>query len=114
MEKLKEGSVWSYSEDGNDGKQYTFISRNGSKSKFAKKVQISDSPFVSGYTAERNSTVEPNLFLPTNKIVFTEPFFSKRYPNGGVVKMVKRKNVYVHLTDTDETIGFDYQTMKKV
>lgn len=75
---------------------------------------LTNPSILSSIWPEWNSPVEPNLFLPTNKIMFTEPLFLKKYPNGGVVKMVKRKTVYVLLTDTNQIIGFDYQTMKKV
>jgi hypothetical protein len=36
----------------------------------------------------------------------------KKYPNGGVVKIVKKKYVYLTLTDTKEVCGFDYNELK--
>lgn len=77
-------------------------------------TSLTDEKILSTLWPEWNEPIEPNLFLPTNQVVFKDPFFAKRYPNGGVVKKVARKTVYIHLTDTNETIGFDYQTLKKV
>lgn len=67
--------------------------------------------------SEWNEVVTVNDFEPTQRVVFTNDFFIKRYPNGGVVQSVSRKNVYIKLVDgkyAGQTIGFDYQTLKRV
>jgi hypothetical protein len=54
------------------------------------------------------------MFLPKDNVVFTQPLLIKKYPKGGVVTKVARKNVYIRLTDTNEVIGFDFQVLKKI
>lgn len=73
-----------------------------------------DPVVLSGLWAEWNEKVEDNTFLPNDNVRFNNNIFIKKYPNGGVVKLVKRKNVYILLADTNETIGFDYQFLTKV
>ena len=63
--------------------------------------------------AEWNEKVEENSFQVGDKVVFNHNLFIKKYPNGGVVESVKRKTVYILLTDTNETVGFDYQFLTK-
>jgi len=78
-------------------------------------LSLTDPKILSSLWSEWNESIEPNLFLPTNQVVFKESsLFTKRYPKGGIVKKVARKTVYIHLLDTNEIIGFDYQTLKKV
>jgi len=77
-------------------------------------TSLTDPKILSTLWAEWDEKVEQNMFLPTDKVVFTQPFFIKRYPKGGVVTKVARKNVYIRLTDTNEVIGFDFQVLKKV
>ena len=60
---------------------------------------------------EWNEKVEENLFLPGNNVEFNPGLFKKKYPNGGNVVQVKRKNVYIRLVDTNQVIGFDYQEL---
>jgi len=62
-----------------------------------------------------NDEVQKNDFKPTDKVKFIPTsLFAKKYPKGGVVKEVARKNVYISLADTGEVIGFDYLTLKKI
>lgn len=60
-----------------------------------------------------NEEVKPNNFVKDDKVKFIIPVFSKRYPNGGTVVKVSRKNVFLRLVDTNQVIGFDYNTMVK-
>lgn len=60
-----------------------------------------------------NDKVQENLFLPNDKVKFNESLFIKKYPNGGVVTKVAKKYVYLKLADTNEVIGFDYNTLVK-
>lgn len=60
-----------------------------------------------------NEEVKPNNFVITDKVKFIIPTFIKKYPNGGTVVKVAKKYVYIRLSDTNEVIGFDYNTMIK-
>lgn len=75
---------------------------------------LTNPEILSKLWAEWDEQVPFNLFLPTDKVVFNLPIFLKKYPKGGVVKSVKRKTVYVHLSDTNEVCGFDYLVLDKV
>jgi hypothetical protein len=77
-------------------------------------ASLTDPKILSTLWPEWNETVEPNNFVPTDKVVFNQPAFFKKYPKGGIVKSVSRKNVYIQLFDTNEVIGFDYQTLTKI
>ncbi len=60
-----------------------------------------------------NEKVLTNDFKPTDKVKFNQSLFIKKYPNGGVVMKVAKKYVYLKLADTNEVIGFDYNTLVK-
>jgi hypothetical protein len=61
-----------------------------------------------------NEEVKKNDFVKTDKVKFSkDTIFSKKYPKGGVVVDVRKKNVFIRLIDTNEVIGFDYQTLIK-
>ncbi len=69
---------------------------------------------LSGLWAGWNEKVEDNILSVGDNVRFNNNIFIKKYPNGGVVKLVKRKNVYILLADTNDTIGFDYQFLTKI
>jgi hypothetical protein len=75
---------------------------------------LTDPKVLSTLWPEWNETVEPNNFAPTDKVVFkSDSMFARKFPKGGVVVKVSRINIFVRLSDTNEVIGFDYQTLKK-
>jgi len=61
-----------------------------------------------------NEEIKKNDFASGNNVKFNNSLLAKKYPNGGVVKNVARKYVYVHLVDGDSVCGFDYNTLEKV
>ena len=62
-----------------------------------------------------NEDVPKNDFTPTEKVKFIpDSMYAKKFPKGGVVTKVSRKNVFIRLEDTKEVIGFDYTTLKRV
>jgi len=69
------------------------------------------SPLWSGW----NEEVKKNDFQINDKVKFIPNcLFTKKYPNGGVVKKVSRKNVFITLLDgKKETIGFDFQFLTR-
>lgn len=61
---------------------------------------------------EWNEEVKSNDFKVGENVLFNPTsLFAKKFPKGGTVKSVSRKNVFIHLLDKNETIGFDYQTL---
>ncbi len=61
---------------------------------------------------EWNDEVPVNNFKVGDVVKFRPTsFFVKKYPNGGVVKEVARKNVYIKTEKG--VIGFDYQELTK-
>lgn len=58
-----------------------------------------------------NDEIKKNDFKPTDKVKFNISAFTKKYPNGGVVVKVAKKYVFIRLADTNEVIGFDYNTL---
>lgn len=72
-----------------------------------------DPKVLSSLWSDWNEEIKKNDFIPTDTVKFNQPLFMKKYPNGGVVVKVAKKYVYIKLTDTNETIGFDYNTLVK-
>jgi hypothetical protein len=72
-----------------------------------------DPKILSSLWSEWNEKIQPNLFLPGDNVKFTDTYMLKRYPNGGKVVKVARKNVFIQLVDANEVCGFDYQLMIK-
>jgi hypothetical protein len=72
-----------------------------------------DPKVLTSLWSDWNEEVKQNLFLPEDKVVFNIGLLTKKYPKGGVVTQVARKNVYIRLADTNEVIGFDYQYIIK-
>ena len=74
-----------------------------------------DPKVLSSLWSEWNEEVKTNDFVINDNVKFiTNTIFATKYPNGGIVKSVSRKNVFITLVDgKQETIGFDYQVLIK-
>jgi hypothetical protein len=72
-----------------------------------------DPKVLTSLWSDWNEEVKQNLFLPEDKVVFVPGLFTKKYPKGGIVTQVAKKNVYIRLADTNQVIGFDYQYLIK-
>jgi len=80
--------------------------------------KLTDGAVLSTLWSEWDEVVAVNDFKATDKVVFTsDTMFSKKYPSGGVVRSVSRKNVFITLSDgkdAGQTIGFDYQILERI
>ena len=79
--------------------------------------RLTDESVLSKLWVEWDAPVLVNDFEPTERVVFNDKLFLKNYPNGGIVKKVSKKNVFVTLIGgkhDGETIGFDYQWLKRI
>ena len=72
-----------------------------------------DPKVLSTLWCDWNEEVKKNDFVPTDKVRFNSNPFLKKYPKGGEVVKVAKKYVFIKLIDTNETIGFDYNTLVK-
>lgn len=69
---------------------------------------------LTGLWSDWNKEVKVNDFTPGEKVRFIPvSLFAKKYPKGGEVKYVKKKNVFITLFDTNEVIGFDYTVLER-
>lgn len=74
---------------------------------------LTDPKILTTLFPDWNLPVEENSFSQGQSVTFKNPIFLKKYPNGGVVESVKKKYVYLTLTDTKgEVCGFDYLELK--
>jgi len=61
-----------------------------------------------------NEAVPVNDFKAGEDVLFISgSLFAKKYPKGGSVVKVARKNVFIKLNNTGEVCGFNFQTMKR-